>query len=225
MSAHLFEDHEESACSGAPARCVNDAAAQRRKAFVDAAREAFFAHGYAGTTMSSIASTVGGSKTTLWSYFPAKEDLFAAVVDDLAEQYCEALTVDMPPDAPLEPTLRRFAAALMRTLLSEPMMQLQRLVIGEATRFPHLAATFYNSAPARGRARLAAYFAAVMARGDMRPGDPAQAASQLKALLSSGVYFYEQHKLPGDRSPAAVERDVDAALETFLRGWAPDPAG
>ena len=46
--------------------------ALRRKAFVDAAREAFFAHGYAGTTMSSIASAVGGSKTTLWSYFPSK---------------------------------------------------------------------------------------------------------------------------------------------------------
>ena len=62
---------------------VDDAAAQRRKAFIDAAREAFFANGYAGTTMSSIASKVGGSKTTLWSYFPSKEELFEAVVDDI----------------------------------------------------------------------------------------------------------------------------------------------
>src|SRR3546814_10314431 len=59
---------------------ADDATAARRKAFVDAAREGFFANGYAGTTMSSIASTVGGSKTTLWSYFPSKEALFEAVV-------------------------------------------------------------------------------------------------------------------------------------------------
>ena len=36
---------------------LDDAAAARRKAFVDAAREAFFTNGYAGTTMSSIAVT------------------------------------------------------------------------------------------------------------------------------------------------------------------------
>ena len=38
---------------------LDDAAAARRKAFVYAARELFFANGYDGTTMSSIASTVG----------------------------------------------------------------------------------------------------------------------------------------------------------------------
>ena len=46
---------------------LDDAAAARRKAFVDAARALFFANGYTGTTMSSIASKVGGSKTTLWT--------------------------------------------------------------------------------------------------------------------------------------------------------------
>lgn len=54
----------------------SDASAQRRKAFIDAARSAFFSQGYARTVMSSIASQVGGSKTTLWSYFPSKEELF-----------------------------------------------------------------------------------------------------------------------------------------------------
>lgn len=41
---------------------LDDAATARRKAFVDAARELFFANGYAGTTMSSIASKVGGAR-------------------------------------------------------------------------------------------------------------------------------------------------------------------
>lgn len=74
------------------------ASAQRRKAFVDAARSAFFSQGYAGTVMSSIASQVGGSKTTLWSYFPSKEEFFSAVVDDIIEQYGEALLIELSLD-------------------------------------------------------------------------------------------------------------------------------
>src|SRR3546814_7802383 len=87
---------------------LDDAAAARRKAFVDAARELFFANGYAGTTMSSIASKVGGSKTTLWTYFPSKEDLFAAVVDDIVAQYGDALAIDLPLDEPVPDVLRAF---------------------------------------------------------------------------------------------------------------------
>ena len=51
-----------------------------------AARKAFLRDGYGQTSMSSIAADVGGSKTTLWNYFPSKEDLFAAVVDDQVER-------------------------------------------------------------------------------------------------------------------------------------------
>src|SRR3546814_14826440 len=72
----------------------DDAAALRRKAFVEAARKGFLANGYAGTTMSSIASAVGGSKTTLWTYFPSKEALFEAVVDDIVDYYGAALQVE-----------------------------------------------------------------------------------------------------------------------------------
>src|SRR3982751_1039953 len=90
--------------------------AQRRKAFVGAAREAFFANGYAGTTMSSIAIAVGGSKTTLWSYFPSKDELFAAVLDDIVEHYGQALSVELPLEDDVEEVLLRFARALMETI-------------------------------------------------------------------------------------------------------------
>ena len=53
----------------------------RREAILDVAAQSFLEHGYAGTTMSAIAATLGGSKGTLWSYFASKEVLFAAVID------------------------------------------------------------------------------------------------------------------------------------------------
>src|SRR3546814_13836486 len=87
--------------------------------------------------MSSIASTVGGSKTTLWSYFPSKEALFEAVVDDIVDYYGAALQVELPVDEDVLPVLRRFVQVLMTTLTSAPLPAPYTLVLGEARRFPH----------------------------------------------------------------------------------------
>lgn len=203
---------------------MDDAATARRKAFVDAARELFFANGYAGTTMSSIASKVGGSKTTLWTYFPSKEDLFEAVVDDIVERYGDALAIDLPLDEPVPDVLRRFGNVLMTKLTATPLLSLFRLVVGEAERFPHLSKTFYDRGPRRGKARAADWVAAKMARGELRPGDPMRAVQHFSGLCQSGLY---QFAILGMTDPDDVERlqaDVEAAVETFYRGWRPDTA-
>jgi len=122
--------------------------------------------------MSSIAGKVGGSKTTLWTYFPSKEDLFAAVVDDIVASYGQALQIDLPVDEPVTDVLGRFGHVLMATLMSPALLALYRLVVAEAERFPHLAETFYDRGPRRGKARLAEWMAEKMARGELRPGDP-----------------------------------------------------
>ncbi|WP_332818663.1 TetR/AcrR family transcriptional regulator [Sphingopyxis sp.] len=200
---------------------LDDAAAMRRKAFVDAARELFFANGYAGTTMSSIASKVGGSKTTLWTYFPSKEDLFAAVVDDIVASYGQVLQIDLPLEEPVTEVLRRFAQVLMATLLSPPLLALYRLVVGEAERFPHLAETFYDRGPRRGKARLGEWVAEKMVRGELRMGDPMQAVYHFAGLCQSGLYQQAVLGLPQGRDHHRVADEIDAAIDTFYRAWGP----
>ena len=196
--------------------------AARRQAFVDAARDAFFARGYGETTMSSIAAKVGGSKTTLWSYFPSKEGLFAAVVDDIVTQFSQAITIDLPPDGPVETMLRRFATAMMATVLSPPVIALHRVVAGEAQRFPELGATFYQRGPKRGKERLGAYFSAAMADGRLRQGDPMVAAQQFSSLCQSGCFHEILLAIKGFVGEERVGRDIEAAIDTFLRAWATD---
>lgn len=205
--------------STAPA---DDATAQRRKAFIDAAREAFFANGYAGTTMSSIASKVGGSKTTLWSYFPSKEDLFAAIVDDIVDHYGQVLTLDLPVDRPVREVLRNFGNVLMTKLTSTPLLSLYRLVVGEADRFPHLAETFYDRGPRRGKARAAEWVAEKMARGELRMGNPMRAVQQFSGLCQSGIYQFAILGLPEGRDLDRVAAEVEDAVDTFYRAWKPD---
>jgi TetR/AcrR family transcriptional regulator, mexJK operon transcriptional repressor len=196
----------------------------KRAAIVATARTAFFAHGYGATSMSSIAASVGGSKTTLWSHFRSKEELFAAVVDDIVERYGAALSIDLPVDAPVAQTLERFAAALMATILSAPIIDLHRLVTGEAGRFPELALVFWERGPRIGKARLAAYLAGAMADERLRRGDPMQAAVQFVALCQAEKF---QHVILGMSEvpdAATLGRDVTVAVDAFMRIWATDNA-
>lgn len=194
----------------------------RRDVIIATARDAFFTHGYAGTAMSAIAAQVGGSKTTLWSHFPSKQDLFVAVIDDLVGRYGQALTMPLEPGEPLEPALRRFAEALMGTILSAPIIALHRVVTGEAARFPELGALFHERGPKRGKERLARFLEAAMAHGHIRRGDPMIAARQFAGLCQSGVFQDSVFGVAGPINPDDVRRDIDAAIDTFLRGWQPE---
>ena len=195
---------------------------QRRDAIIAAAREAFFRNGYAGTAMSSVAAELGGSKTTLWSYFPSKQDLFTAVIDDLVERYGEALQTALTPGADMAVTLRRFAIALMHTVLSPPIVAMHRLVMGEAGRFPELGQLLHARGPGRGKARLAEFFESQIGLGRMRRTNTMQAAEQFSSLCQSGCV--QRHMLGDQHVPNAKEiaADVDAALDTFLRAYAAD---
>src|SRR3546814_15841215 len=58
----------------------HDKRGERRSAIVAIAQQAFSEQGFGGTSMSAIAARMGGSKATLWAYFPSKKDLFAAAL-------------------------------------------------------------------------------------------------------------------------------------------------
>lgn len=193
--------------------------ASRRKAFIDAARELFFINGYAGTSMSSIAAKVGGSKTTLWTYFPSKADLFAAVLDDLIDTYGQTLRVELPDEEAVADVLRRFGRVLLATVTSPPMPSLYRLVVSEVERFPHLAQLFYERGPRRGVARLAGWMAVKMQKGELRHGSPSRAANDFVGLCLGSVY---QHAILGlPEGTRRIAENVDLAVDTFSRGWSP----
>jgi len=196
----------------------------KRQAIVSVARDAFLRDGYGGTAMSSIAAAVGGSKTTLWSYFPSKQDLFAAVVDDMVERYGEALRVPPPPEGDPRETMRALGQSLMTTLARPQIIALHRMITGEAGRFPELGGVLYERGPARGHARVSAWLAHLMERGVLRPADPLTAVKQFVALCQAGQF---QKYLIGALKrldKAELDAEIEQAVETFLRAYAPESA-
>lgn len=203
-------------------KAPEDTSAKRRQIFIVAATETFFANGYGETAMLSIAAKVGGSKTTLWSYFPSKEVLFAAVVDDIVERHRNALSFELREDEEMGWTLTRFGGALMTTLLSEPILNLHHIVVGESKRFPYLAELFYERGPRRGRMYLESYFARAMDKGGMRRGDPSVGAQQFMALCQAGAYQLAIMNLSSQQQEAQLASDIELAVETFCSAWGPD---
>lgn len=188
---------------------------------LDVAKASFLADGYAGTTMSKIAAELGGSKGTLWSYFPSKEALFAAVVDRATQEFRRQLTVILNPADGLEEALRGFCREYLNKITSPEAIALHRLVLGETSRFPELGRIFYERAPRQTHLLLADYIAAVQARGLLTGIEPLRAAQQLTWLCISGRYQMLLTGVVSAIPPAEIAADLEAAMTTFLRAYGP----
>lgn len=57
-----------------------------RRRILQQARRDFFAAGYSGFTMDALAGELGLSKKTLYVHFAGKDEIIAAVIDDLAAE-------------------------------------------------------------------------------------------------------------------------------------------
>ena len=194
----------------------------RRDTIIAVAKRSFLENGFAATTMSSIAAELGGSKGTLWSYFPGKEELFAAVLRDATGVYHASLAELLDTGGEVEPTLLRFSHDLLRKVTSPDAIALHRLVAAEASRFPKMGAIFQELAPLSTRNLLARFLEAAMAKGQLRRADAMLAARALVVLTLSGCH---QQMIWGDmRAPAAgqIDADVSFAVDCFLRAYAPD---
>ena len=192
----------------------------RREAILDVAEHSFMDLGYAGTSMSAIAATLGGSKGTLWSYFPSKEQLFAAVVDRASEAFRQQLSLILNPRDEIGVALRRFAREFLQKVTSNEASALHRLVIGEANRFPETGQIFHDRAVGRTRDLLAGYLADAMDRGLLRHEEPGVAAQQLLGLCAFGCLQQTLLGISGAASAAVIGNDAEMGVSAFLRAYA-----
>ena len=192
----------------------------KRAAIVRAATELFLRHGYQGTRTEQIAAAAAVSKQTVYTQFGDKERLFREIVlgttataEAFAADLVEAFAgVTAPRD--IEPALRAVARCYLAAVLNPQVLALRRLVIGEASRFPDLAATYHQRVPARVLSALAEQFGDVL-----RLDDPARAAADFAFLvlgrsLDDGMFHVDTP------STVDVEATADHAVDVFLAAYA-----
>ena len=167
-----------------------------------------------------MARRANASKTTYYSRFPTKKDLFLAVIERRMTKIFEQVAV-FPERDTLESTLRQFGLNLVRIALSPEQVSLIRMISMESGRHPEIASRFYENGPGRGEEALANYFAGQIKKGALRGEDPLTMARNLMSLITgSPVRWFVlgfTSKPIGERSLA---KHIDGVVSLFLRAYA-----
>jgi len=193
----------------------------KRQAILETAYRLFRAQGFDKTSMAEITAQVGGSKATVYSHFPSKEELFVECMMAALENYMSGTLkhLDASRTAP-RLALLNFGSSVLNFICSPEQLEVRRLIIAEAAR-SGTGRLFFDKITDL-RTQLSAFLAACMACGSLRRSDPELAAEQLGAMLEAEMLepllLQVREDSPDERETArAAKRAVDA----FLRAYAP----
>ncbi|GFE83876.1 TetR family transcriptional regulator [Steroidobacter agaridevorans] len=193
----------------------------KRDEIVEIARKTFLELGYERASMAEISARMGGSKATLYGYFPSKEALFLAIVNRLAEQYVSPAVqrLEESVDDDVREALQRFGEQFLAFISDPEAVASYRVVISEAAH-SDIGESFYETGPKRTIESIARYLAGAMDRKQLRRADPEIAAQHLTALLAHGEPWHQYflRKAPNP-TRAQIKRIVERALDVFLGGY------
>jgi TetR/AcrR family transcriptional repressor of mexJK operon len=198
---------------------------RKRRAILEAATTAFLGNGYLGTSMDEIAALAGVSKQTVYKHFADKERLFNEIVISTVNETSDPVhdeVLNLEDSGDVEADLRHLARRQLELVMQPRLMQLRRLVIAEAGRFPELGRTFYERGPGRTMDALAAAFQRLAARGVLELEDPLLAAAHFNWLIMSApvnrAMILGLDEIP---APAELDRFADAGVRAFLAAYRP----
>jgi AcrR family transcriptional regulator len=192
---------------------------------MEAAITVFLQKGYKGASVDEIAALAGVSKQTMYKYFDDKEALFSEIVlgtiDQIGEPFYEAIVSLQEPED-LERDLRELARRLIAIVMQPRLLQLRRLVIGEAARFPELGRAYYERGPGRTVAALASSFERLSERGLLRVDDASVAASGFLWMAVSVPLNEAMLRGEDDRfSPSELDSFADEGVRVFMAAYGP----
>jgi len=188
----------------------------RRHAITAVATQLFCEHGYSHTTMSMIAARLGGSKSTLWSYFASKEELFAGVMAEVIASG-KQLTDPLPDrDDNIAHVLHAFCHRYLQFTTSAEALMIRRTIISNRGLNAAAGVEFFSLVTKR----LAAYLERQSKEGELCTLNPDIAAGNLIAVLEARRVEALLFALEPD---ADEDQAVVESVNFFLSAYAKRP--
>ena len=190
----------------------------------EAAERLFLEKGYQGTSMDEVAAAAQVSKQTIYTHFASKEELFAALVlanAERVEDFVAMLGTTLGhPGTDLREALQKVARAYLRIVVRPDVLRLRRLVLGEASRFPELARTYYERVPGRVLDELTRIFSRLASDGRLRIDDASLAADHFAWLtlglpLDRGMFYVANDAL----RHVELDQIADSAVRVFMAAY------
>jgi TetR/AcrR family transcriptional repressor of mexJK operon len=221
MSGDVKADSALTGCPPEMAGNGEESASPKRSAIIAAATKLFTQSGYGAVSMDAIAAEAGVSKRTVYSHFPGKDVLFAAVM----MRHCAAVSGEnvwtLDPDIEPRQMLTDRGRRFLRLITSPEAVALFRTVTAEAERFPELGRAFFETGPKCWFGSFEDYLRAQDEKGRLRVPNPEVAAKFLFSLLKDPLHLRMmlgvQSKVTEEEIEAHVKNVVDVFLEQYRR--------
>jgi len=191
---------------------------ERRDHILRAARGAFLEDGFAATSMNGIANLVGGSKATLYYYFPTKEKLFTAAFTERTRDLDRVLFDEELEKKPIREALTILATRAVQWALNDDSVAIFRLITAESARFPEIGPAYYVAGPLVGKQLLAEFFGRAAQRGQIKPGSTmTMAITFIHACLGELQHrkLWNLGEPTGKEIDASVNNGVDVILAAY----------
>jgi TetR/AcrR family transcriptional regulator, mexJK operon transcriptional repressor len=192
---------------------------RKRIAIMDAAREEFFAHGFAAASIETIASHSAVSKVTIYNRFGSKEALFSAVV----ERECQTMGIGLADLTSNSDDLRQqlidFGHRVIDFLTLPHVIRFERRIAAETDQRPEIGELFLNAGPRKMRARLTDVIERAISNHSIMPCNAPLAAGHLYGMIVGfDIFMARFSSTPPDKEK--LRMNVAQAVDQFLAAYA-----
>ncbi len=190
--------------------------AELESRLLDGALKEFVQHGYGGASLTQIVKAAGVSKTTLYSRYSSKEQLFRAIIRRQLERISGAASLRSAPGRlALKRGLKTYANRMIELSFSGDLLLVNRLIYSESHRFPELGAAAAERSR-YGVAQVAEFIRECAAADRIRCRNPEGVAEVFIHMLRG---WYVNLMLSNRRPSRAVrERWVERAVQMLIAG-------
>jgi AcrR family transcriptional regulator len=202
--------------STGPARTARLSAPERRTQILREAMRCFASTGYRGTTTREIAASSGITEAALYRYFPSKQALYDALIDEKsAIPAITQLVAEAAAQRDDQAVFRTVARTLIQRALGDP--DFIRLLFFTALEEHQLADRFYRSRVGSLAGFLSDYIETRIGEGAFVARDAGLATRAFLGMVSDYInvrVIFAQ----GDAYPQTIDTVVESFVGFFLAG-------
>ena len=194
---------------------------EKRDEIVRIAAELFEKHGYDRCSMAALSERLGGSKATLYGYFPSKEDLLRAVIQcEVASEFDRVLH-EFHEENDLRDGLIKLGIAYHRKRLSSLPVANIRAIVNQPP-CSTMGKEFYDTVIRPAFEGVAKQFEQLMDEGRLKRADPWIVLMHWKGLNDQDLF--ERRIIGAIRGPEDVDVKQVASLaaDAFLKIYGVD---
>jgi AcrR family transcriptional regulator len=189
---------------------------KKRNEIVRIAAELFQEHGFDRCSMAALSERIGGSKATLYGYFPSKEDLLRAVIQCEVATEFDRILHEYNEGSDLRAWLIELGTAYHNKRLSSLPVANVRSIVNQPPGST-MGKEFYEEIIRPAFLRVADQFERLMDKGDLRRADPWVVLMHWKGLNDWDLF--ERRLIGAITGPEDVDvkKVATLAADAFLR--------